>query len=188
MTWEKCFGGTSEERLRHTQFGRSNVIRTFDNKFVIAGNSVSTNGDITDSNGGRDCWIVKFDGDGNLVWQKSYGGSDQDQANKVIETSDHGYLVIGSTNSVDGDVTNNKGGDDVWVLKLDVAGNLQWQKTYGGSGTDIGGSACQDGNSYVITGATSSNNIDVSGNHSVAFYDVWTFKIDLNGNMLWENV
>jgi len=117
---------------------------------------------------------------------KNYGGSDNDEANKIIETSDHGYLVVGYTFSADGDVTNYKGGYDVWILKLDFSGNLEWQKTYGGSGFDIGTSACQDGNTYVITGCTSSNDIDVTNNYGTSNYNTWTFKIDLNGNLIWQ--
>ena len=186
ITWERCYGGTSEDRLNNSSVGHSNIIKTFDYNFVIAGNTNSIDGDITSNNGGRDYWIIKIDTDGNLIWQKNYGGSNDDEANKIIETADHGYLVVGHTFSADGDVTNYKGGYDVWVLKLDSVGNLQWQKTYGGTGFDIGTSACQDSNSYIITGCTASNDIDVSGNHNINNYDVWTIKIDLNGNIIWQ--
>ena len=186
LVWEKCFGGDSEDRLNNSGVGHSNVIKTFDGNFVIAGNSYSSNGDLTGNHGARDYWIIKFDGSGNLLWQKNYGGSDNDQANKVIETTDHGYLVVGDTFSADGDVTQYKGGTDVWVLKLDSDGSIQWKKTYGGTGFDVGTSACQDGNFYVITGVTTSNDMDVSGNHSAPYTDVWTFKIDLTGNLIWQ--
>src|ERR1043165_4804590 len=71
-----------------------------------------------------------------IQWAKCFGGSGNDRAKDIHRTSDSGYVVCGYTSSTDGQVTNNHGGLDGWIIKLDVAGNLQWQKTYGGSNDD----------------------------------------------------
>jgi hypothetical protein len=80
--------------------------------------------------GGGDVWVLKLDGSGNVQWQKTYGGTDDDEARAIAPTSDGGYVVAGWTTSF------GAGGDDVWVLKLDGSGNVQWQKTYGGTDDD----------------------------------------------------
>src|SRR5205809_153959 len=102
-----------------------------------------------------------------ILWQKCLGGSGNDNANSIRQTTDGGYVVAGSSGSVDGNVTGNHGGGaDAWVVKMDSAGNLVWQKCYGGTGGD--GATAIDQTSdggYVVAGTTSSNDGDVSGWH-----------------------
>lgn len=186
IIWEKCFGGSQEDILQNTGFGNSNLLKTSDNNYVTAGTVLSNDGNISANYGMKDIWVIKFNTNGNLIWQKNFGGTNNDEANKVIETSDNGLLIVGHTSSADGDVTNYKGGYDLWVIKLDAAGNLEWQRTFGGSGNETGTAAIQDGNFYIITGGTASNDVDVSGHHLTSSYDVWTIKIDLLGNLIWQ--
>ena len=72
---------------------------------------------------------------GELVWVKTFGGSNVDQAVGVAESDDGGYVVLGSTNSADGDVDDRTSTDDYdyWVLKLNTDGEKQWSRSYGGT-------------------------------------------------------
>ncbi len=120
-----------------------------------------------------------------IEWQKSLGGTAADEAKSVAPTSDGGYIVGGTTSSNDGDVTGNHGGKDCWVVKLNAAGSIEWQKTYGGTGDETFGSirATADGG-YIMAATTSSNDGDVSGNHGGA--DAWAVKLTNTGAIDWQ--
>lgn len=122
-----------------------------------------------------------------IEWQKSFGGSGIEEAAAVTQTSDGGYLTVGFTQSNDGNVSGNHGGKDVWILKTDASGTMQWQKTLGGSSDDAasGVTKTADGG-YIIAGYTKSNNGDVSGNHGLE--DAWIVKLDAIGTIKWQHV
>ena len=98
---------------------------------------MSNDGDVTGNHGGLDYWIVKSDDSGNLQWQKSIGGTADDFAYAIQQSADGGYIVAGDSWSTDGDVTGNHGGYDDWIVKSDSSGNLQWQKSLGGTADDF---------------------------------------------------
>ena len=160
VQWQRTYGGSS------TDWAFSLVATT--GGYAIAGRTYS----FADPNGG-DLWVLKLDPAGDMQWQKTYGGSSLDQADSLIATTDGGYAVAGWTRSF------GPGDADVWVLKLDPAGEVQWQKTYGGQYDDWGHSlvATADGG-YVVAGSTASfgNGAD----------DVWVLKLDARGNVLWQ--
>lgn len=110
------------------------------------------------------------------------GGSDDDGANHVILTSDGGYLVVGQS-KVSGNTPTNAA-SDMYMVKLNPSGQVEWSKKYGGSGNDLGQGAVQtpDGG-YIIVGSTTSNDRDVSGNYGNT--DVWVIKLDGSGNKVW---
>ncbi|HVX28799.1 MAG TPA: hypothetical protein VHB70_20795, partial [Parafilimonas sp.] len=121
-----------------------------------------------------------------LQWQKTYGGNQQEYANSIEQTKDGGYIIAGNTYSKNnGDVTNNHGNSDYWIVKTDAFGNIQWQKSYGGSLNDVANSIQQttDGG-YIVAGYAASNNGDVIGNHGSA--DYWVLKLDASGNIQWQ--
>jgi hypothetical protein len=120
-----------------------------------------------------------------MEWQKCLGGSLQDLAFSIQHTSDGGYIVAGNTGSNDGDVSGNHGPHDIWVVKLDSTGDLQWQKCLGGSVTDLGRCIQQtsDGG-YIVAGYTSSIDGDVSGNHGST--DYWVVKLSATGDLQWQ--
>lgn len=169
ITWQKCLGGTVSD------YGQS-IRQTSDGGYIVAGYSYSNNGDVTGNHGSEDYWVVRLDAAGNILWQKALGGSGNDEAYSVWQTADGGYVVAGQTVSNDGDVIGNHGGTDYWVVKLDSAGNLTWQKCLGGSGTDTGRSVQQiaDGG-YIIAGSSDSRNGQVTGNHGNA--DFWVVRL-----------
>jgi hypothetical protein len=94
-------------------------------------------------------------------------------------------VLVGSTNSTDGDVNENKGISDAWVVKIDKKGNLQWQKTFGGTSDEMLLDVTQtlDGD-FLMAGSTGSNDGDVSGNHG--YFDAWVVRIDKNGAIKWQ--
>ena len=120
IEWQKCLGGSGEDYATSIQ-------QTSDGGYIVAGYSYSNDGDISNSHGNADYWIVKLDHAGNIQWEKSMGGSSTELAYFVQQTSDGGYIVAGESSSNDGDVSGNHGSEDYWIVKLDDAGNLQWE-------------------------------------------------------------
>ena len=136
IEWEKSFGGSGVEGINSFQ-------KSSDGGYIIAGYSNSNDGDVTGNHGGYDFWVLKLTSVGALEWQKSLGGSLDDIANSIFQTSEGGYIVSGITESNDGDVTENKGNNDVWIVKLSSNGTIEWQKSYGGASSESGESIQQ---------------------------------------------
>jgi hypothetical protein len=181
VVWNRLLGGTGNEQGNSIQ-------QTFDGGYIMAGYSASSaSGDVTGTNhGGFDYWIVKLDGAGNIIWNKLLGGSLSDQAFFIRQTFDGGYIVAGwSTSSASGDITGiNHGSSDYWIVKLDVLGNITWNKLLGGIGSEQASSVKEtlDGGYIVVGWSTSSVNGDVTGtNHGGQ--DYWIIKLDRNGNL-----
>ena len=155
LQWTKTIGGP------HFDVGNS-LIQTSDGGYAIAGD--------TGPPGEWDIYVVKLDAKGNLQWTKTIGGPHFDVGNSLIQTSDGGYAIAGTTGSF------GAGNGDVYVVKLDAKGNLQWTKTIGEKDWDEGHSLIQtsDGG-YVIAGSTSSFGFGAGG------ADVYVIKLDKNG-------
>jgi len=178
IQWQKCLGGSLNETAKSIQ-------QTTDGGYIVAGYTRSNDGDVSGNHGIEDAWVVKLDAVGNIQWQKCLGGSSSEIAISIQQTTDSGYIVAGATDSNDGDVAGNNGGADVWVVKLDVGGNIQWQKCLGGIADESANSIQQttDGG-YILAGWTGSNNGDVSGSHGGV--DAWIVKLDVGGNIQWQ--
>jgi hypothetical protein len=159
LQWTKTISGESDD------WGLS-LIQTSDGGYAIAGDTKSFGA------GGYDVYVVKLDANGNLQWTKTIGGPEGDGGSSLIQTSDGGYAIAGSTTSF------GAGGYDVYVVKLDANGNLQWTKTIGGPKDDWGKSLIQtsDGG-YAIAGATQS--------FGAGGRDVYVVKLNANGNLQW---
>lgn len=179
IQWQKNFGGTDSDEAKSIQ-------QTSDGGFVVVGNTYSPDNDVIDNHGLCDSWIVKMNGSGVPEWKKSFGGTGSDLSNAIQQTLDGGYIFTGWSNSIDGDVTGNFGFEDVWVVKLDNIGNIQWQKSFGGTGNDQSYDIQQttDGG-YIIAGISSSNDIDVSSNNGC--FDYWIVKLNNSGIIQWQN-
>jgi hypothetical protein len=185
IQWQRCLGGTGRD------FGKS-VKQTSDGGYIVAGYTNSNDGDVSGHKGLFDYWVVKLDANGNLQWQKCFGGTDNDYATSVDETSAGTYIVAGHTVSNDGDVNNgNNGLYDSWVIELSSTGNLINQNSMGGSGQEFthSVSAINSGN-RLVAGSTGSNNGDVSGNHNTNGFgfewDQWIVLQDISGNIIWQ--
>ena len=178
VIWQKSLGGTGEDQANSVQ-------QTIDGGYVVAGYSLSTNGNVTGNHGNSDYWVVKLDAYGNITWQKSLGGSDGDVAHSIQQTADEGYIVAGSSNSNDGDVTGSNGESDFWIVKLDTTGSITWQNSLGGSVYEYALSVKQitDGG-YIVAGLAYSNDGDISG--YLGGGDSWIVKLDAAGNITWQ--
>ncbi|MEO1261243.1 MAG: gliding motility-associated C-terminal domain-containing protein [Bacteroidota bacterium] len=178
VEWSKNYGGFLND-------GANSLIQTTDGGYLSVGSSRSNNQMLTSNHGKADYWIVKVDSLGELQWQSSFGGSENDIASDVVQTPDGGYMIVGGAVSFDVDVIGNNGSEDVWVLKLDANGNLQWSRTYGGSANERAESIemTDDGN-YIILGYSESFDGDVGQNKGD--FDYWLLKINGGGDLLWE--
>ncbi|MEM6684750.1 MAG: hypothetical protein AAF617_03050 [Bacteroidota bacterium] len=179
IVWSRYFGGTDNDRSYTT-------LETDDANFIIAGSSESDDFDITNSQGSYDFWVVKLSNTGDLIWQKSYGGSGIDIGYDITKTNDGNYIVVGDTRSNDGNVSNLKGSADFWVIKIsDTDGALLWERTYGGTDFESarGVTQLQDGG-FAIVGSAKSDNVDLNSNYGQN--DFWVIKISESGNITWE--
>ena len=174
LQWQKALGGNAYD-------GSGAIQQTSDGGYLIVGTTNSIDGDITYNHGDDDVWLIKLSSTGNIDWKKTYGGSEYDRAYDFDKTSDGGFIVLGSSVSIDGDVSNKTIMDeDIWLLKLDSSGNIKWDKSYGGSGNDWTsgfGDVIQqtsDGG-FVLIGSSISNDGDVTGNHGGS--DMWIAKL-----------
>lgn len=178
IQWEKTYGGTGNESI-------STILKTADSGYIFVASTLSNDGDVSNSKGNTDYWVVKIDSVGNIEWEKSYGGSGVDAASEIQMTIDGGYIVVGFSESSDGDVTGNNGSTDYWIVKIDSVGNLQWQKNYGGSSGEGANSVIQTINGdYMVVGGSTSNDGNVTGNNGST--DYWVLKLDGSGNLLWQ--
>lgn len=177
MVWNRTLGGTELQSLL-------SVNQTKDGGFIMAGSTSS--GNLKNYHGKYDMWIVKMNSSKKVEWQKILGGSEDERATAVIQTSDGGYAVVGETKSSDGDVSNLKGIQDIWLLKLNAKGDIEWKKSIGGTlqegANDIIESA--DG-SLLIAGYTHSRNGDVSIG-TLSGRKMWLVKVDITGEIIWN--
>ncbi len=133
----KVYGGSKNDRAQ-------SITKTTDGGYAVLGYSQSSDGDITDKdNESFDYWVLKFNIDHELQWSKTYGGTEDDRGNAIIQTQDGGFAISGYSSSSDLDVSENAGAQDYWIAKLDTNGNLSWQKSYGYLGADIGNTLLQ---------------------------------------------
>jgi len=242
LLWERAYGGSETEYA-------SNIIKDNDGYYYFGGWVYSNDGDVqSGTHGGYDRWIVKIDGEGNIIWERCYGGSMTDYGGFLKLLNNGNILVYGATFSDDGDVPVNYGyldnwlmiintdGDiiesrvygninqnnifdiietsdggfffaskadvaqgmvqgephgltDVWVVKLDSAMDIEWQKMYGGSKDDYGYQGVLElDDGYIFLASTNSNDFDVSGYHYTPGEnaDIWAVRIDTIGNIQWQ--
>jgi hypothetical protein len=189
IVWNKLLGGNGYDIAYAIQ-------QTTDGGYIVAGTTASSaSGDVTGTNHGppgfSDCWVLKLDGSGNIIWNKLLGGTDDEAGESIQQTTDGGYIVAGYTySSANGDVTGaNHGGSDYWVVKLDGSGNIVWNKLLGGAGSEIAHDIHQttDGG-YIVAGCSfSSASGDITGTNHGSL-DFWVVKLDGSGNIVWNKL
>ncbi|UOQ52040.1 T9SS type A sorting domain-containing protein [Hymenobacter cellulosivorans] len=182
--WDRTLGGTSYD-------GAQRVLPTADGGYLIGGYSNSPiSGDKTQpSQGDTDFWLIKLNAQGHKLWDRSFGGTGDDNLLSLVPTPDGGFLAGGSSNSpVSGQKTQaSQGGNDFWLVKVDAQGTKQWDQTYGGSAAEVLASVqvLADG-SYLLGGSSKSG---VSGHKTQASqgnWDYWLVKTDAQGRKLWD--
>ncbi|RDC64880.1 T9SS type A sorting domain-containing protein [Adhaeribacter pallidiroseus] len=183
-SWEMRYGGNGTDNLTST-------IKTTDGGYLSGGYTNSgVSGDKSQTaHGKNDYWIVKSDKNGKKIWDKRYGGSGEDYLNRVIQTADGGFLLAGSSFSgKSGDKSEaSKGNRDYWLVKTDVQGNKQWDKTYGGSGEEELVKVIQlSTGEYVLGGYSNSPTSGDKTQVTQGGTDYWLVKISKNGTLLWD--
>ena len=203
ILWEKSYGGKHSEYLFDAQ-------PTADYGFILAGSSLSNkSGNKSDNNNGDlDYWVWKMDENGELDWQKSFGGSGFDLLQSIKNTRDGGFILAGTSSSNTGFQKKDscRGVTDFWVIKLDAKGEEQWQKTIGGNGQDelLCAFQTRDGG-YMLGGSSSSSPAIIENDNpnekkaldvmpdpyaklekSRGNMDYWIVKLDKEGTVLWQ--
>ena len=157
--WEKTYGGLESD------IGQC-LIATSDNGYIMCGDTKSKGA------GDWDIWVVKLQNDGNIEWEKTFGEKFSDKSTSIIQTTDGGYVICGST-------VNKEANTDISVIKIDTKGNLLWKKSYGGKFGEEANSIyqTQDGG-FVVAGYTESK--------GAGFSDFWVLKLNENGDLMWD--
>ncbi|WP_321279158.1 hypothetical protein [Marinifilum fragile] len=174
--WNKIYGGSDGDYVE-------SIIQTNDGGYVVIGGTKSNDGEVTINHGGYDIWICRLDTEGNLVWERSYGGSEGEgvsKENSLMQTNDGGYIFIGHTESNNGDISLNHGGYDAWLVKINSIGDIEFEKTYGGSENDFGRKIIETNMNYSISIKVGSSDGDFNAPGN------WVVQIDENKDILWK--
>lgn len=170
--WVKQFGNETTNEFK-------SIIPSLDGNFILTGYTGIIDYTATGVKQDYDenAWLFKMDTNGNEIWSKNYGGTRQERATKSIVTLDGGLLMSASSSSFDGDITTNKGKSDVWIVKTDANGSIEWQRNYGGNASDFGKAVLQtnDG-SYYLAAETMSSNEDIAWRKGSI--DTWLIKLE----------
>jgi len=189
---KKCIGGSGDE-------AGFDMKKTSDSGFIIVGSSTSNDNDFGPNKGGKDILAIKIDGSMNVVWKKTFGGNQRDEARKVL-AQPNGDIIIGLTSNssdydfqfVSSDIFPNNFEENIWLMKLNSNGDIQNKKMFGGAGHDIINEliATRDGN-FAIAGSTRSNNGDIRDRNRIPSnnngkYDVLFMKVSNNFDFIWS--
>lgn len=180
IQWDRAFGGIAQDFL----YG---ISVTPDGGYILAGESTSDpGGNKTGPRyGGADCWVVKLDASGNKQWDRSYGGNGSSGAYVVHPTSEGGYIIGGysaaqdfATGGIGNKTAPNRGLHDIWIIKTDAQGNMQWDRTFGGGRED----------GFAQIRQTADGGYFIGGNYRVspASGRFWSIKLDGYGNTQWS--
>ncbi|MBC8487028.1 MAG: T9SS type A sorting domain-containing protein, partial [Bacteroidetes bacterium] len=179
IEWQNCFGGSEPDF--------ANDIIEVDEGFLILGNARSNDGAISFLHGGQDGWLIKTDDTGNLLWEKTYGGTYAEEFVRIFKSNDNNYYLLSSSHSSDGDVSYDPypNSTDYWIVKIDDVGNILWDKIVGGEILDqIWTGTTTDDGGIVAFGWTGSTTGDVSVNYGG--YDMWMIKLNSEGDTEWD--
>ena len=186
--WDKTYGGADQDKLYA-------MLALTDGGFLLGGNSSSDAGfdkseDVRGDAGWQgDYWLVRIDAEGNKLWDKTYGGNDDDELNALVATEDGGFLLGGNSSSDAGFEKSEDGhmSEDYWVVRVDADGNKLWDKIYGGDGQDwfFDMVATEDGG-FLLGGGSDSGKSFERSELSRGAYDYWLVRIDAQGRQLWD--
>ncbi len=175
IIWKKSFGGTLMDK-----FFDLDILSNGD--VAVVGYLMSPEVTLTnaDHHGLLDIWVVKLSASGQLIWQKAYGGSDDDFAYNILRTEDDKLVIAGSTDSMDGQVGVTVGEWDCWLIKIDANGELEWKQKFGYSNNEeVSDLISYNKNYFVIGSSNSAERKDAHGNS-----DAWVLQVDHSGNII----
>lgn len=194
LEWQRSFGGDGIDML-------NSLVITSDGGMLLGGTSNSQKGyDKTQNSfGGNDFWVLRLDPFGNILWQNTYGGKGEDKLAKVIQTRDGGFLIGGSSSSnrifdatkqevvENAKSENSRGNLDYWVIKVNSAGEMEWQRTLGGRFADILKTVVEtpDGG-YLLGGISNSPQSGDKTEKNLGEFDYWIVKLDQTGKTEWQ--
>ncbi|SFR35506.1 hypothetical protein SAMN04490243_1001 [Robiginitalea myxolifaciens] len=190
MQWQRTLGGSKDDR------GQA-VIQTRDGGYAVSGYAMSDDGDGSANNGFHDNWVVRLDGGGNILWERSFGFSGHDHSYDLLQTEDDGFLFAGFMDlsaarvdgfeglSAKGNASSQHGVGEFWCTKLFADGSLDWQFYFGGSNNDRAHALApaRDGG-FVLAGFSESDDFDISA--ARGSYDFWVIRLAEDGAMVWE--
>ncbi len=194
VSWVKVYGGSWQDVA-------VSAVQTIDGGYAVLAYTKSNNRDISGNHGSGDLWLVRIDRVGNLLWQKCYGSSYDEQPGAIALTPDNGFIMYGISNGSGGEVPTHYGTEfnyNWFVVKTDSIGNMQWSKTIGGTGYGTDGSGEQPwgsifyaDNGYYFVSSTNSTDYDCTDTFwhpgVNTSYDYYMFKLDTAGNILWDS-
>lgn len=159
LEWQRCLGGTN------TEYNEAAVLQLLDSTYIVIGTTMSNDSLAIGNHGGADILLVKLDKNGNLLWNKVYGGSGDDVhgsrgGNPIIQTADGNIVFVGTTSSVDGDISMSNGGNEYWMVKVNASnGAIIWERTVGTSANEKAHSIIEiDPDNFAISGQSNGNN------------------------------
>ena len=184
LTWDRVYGGVGEDSL-------AKMIPAHDGGYLLAGSSDSnlSHDKTQDTRGGKDFWLVKIDEGGNVLWDKRYGGLDNDNCSGIIPTRDGNYLLYGASASLaDGDKTQgSQGSDEFWIVKIDENGSKIWDKRYGGGSADNCLFALEfENGDFALCGNSRSGISGDKSQTSMGHTDSWLIRVDEKGTKIWD--
>lgn len=184
IEWQNTIGGSDYDDL-------AAAVQTMDGGYFLGGSSNSgISGDKTEASRGTiDFWVVKTDSLGTVDWDKTVGGNHLDRVSDALQSTDGGYMMVGDSHSdISGDKTDNSfGSNDYWIVRLGTIGNIQFQRTYGGSGNEAATCIIRtDDGGYLVGGHSTSGISGTKTTVSNGQYDHWLLKLDFIGLIEWQ--
>lgn len=177
--WQKYMGGEALDE------GEKLLVLS-DGTLILGGTSRSTKYLVDKNHGESDILLLKYSTQGNIFWKTILGGTGEESLNEMIQTSDDGFLLVGSSTSSDGDVQANKGYDDIWIVKLDGSGNIEWSQNVGGYNDEQALTVIELSNGdFLVGGEASSHNMSYQRPHHGGL-DGWLARLAPNGSIRWE--
>ncbi|MCK4289111.1 MAG: hypothetical protein KAW86_07905, partial [Bacteroidales bacterium] len=179
IAWQQCYGGSENDFARN--------IFNYQNGYYLIGKTYSNDGNVTNFHGLSDVWLIKTDSSGNIVWEKTYGGTKGEGGETILPAPDSSYYLVCTSVSSDGDISNDPypTSSDFWIVKIDKDGEIIWDKILGGNGIDETLNTILTTDYGIITiGQTTSNDGDISIFYG--FWDIWIVKINSNGEKEWD--
>ena len=187
IIWEKSYGFSGHDHAY-------NIIKTKDGNLffngfldVTASRGLGSTEKVEESvkHGVGEFWCHKIDLEGNILWRKYFGGTNNDRSYDSIETAEGDFILVGSSESSDNDISSPKGSYDIWVIKLTSNGDFLWERSYGRSKYETANSIIQSSDNKIhILGSTLSNDKDIS--FQMGSSDFWLLTLDSDGNLLSE--